>query len=171
MRGLCRLARAITAFGLPWHVLTCSGSAKRSLSLLTVDWLQAHSVAATQVLWCTAGPFCPYMITLHHPPPPSRDPRVLAAAVYSFYCLEIGFFLTAPIGCRGRLSVRDSSLFCMVTWDQSFLVMTRRAAIQALEPVHNPEIPASTCSGFWHPAHWFRWNCQSCCKSPLDSPV
>lgn len=44
LRGLCRLAQAVTAFGLPWHVLTCSTNTWCSLSLLTVHWLQAYTV-------------------------------------------------------------------------------------------------------------------------------
>lgn len=87
-----------------WPTLACFDlQPQRQAQSLFVDSSLAastHCVAATQVLWCSAGLFRPYMITLHHPSlPPSPDLRVLAAAVCSFYCLEIGFFLTALIGC------------------------------------------------------------------------
>lgn len=64
LRGLCRLAQAITAFGLPWHVLTCSTNTKCSLSLLTVHLLQAdtlwllHRLCAVITVRTKAGPKC-----------------------------------------------------------------------------------------------------------------
>lgn len=102
-----------------WPTLACFDLQRqlRAQPLFVDSSLAAstHCVAAAQVLWCTAGLFRPYMTTRPTTPPPSPDLRVLAAAVCSFYCLEIGFFRTALIGCRGGLSVRDSSLFCTTT--------------------------------------------------------
>lgn len=59
-----------------WPTLACFDLQRqlRAQPLFVDSSLAAstHCVAAAQVLWCTAGLFRPYMITLHHhhPPPP-----------------------------------------------------------------------------------------------------
>lgn len=48
-------------------------------------------------------------------------------------CLKIGFYLTAPIGWCGRLSVHESS-YMDPRWSWSFLMVTRHPAIYTLIP-------------------------------------
>lgn len=118
------MARAITAFGLPWHVLTCSRSARRSLSLLTVHCKHTLCICHTGSLVHSRTVWSLYD---HPPPPPSPNLRVLAAAVCSFYCLEIGFLLTALIGC-----VED------------YLCVTH--PFSARRPAPRPELPGNDSS-------------------------
>lgn len=151
LRGLCRLAQAITAFGLPWHVLTCSTNTKCSLSLLTVHWLQAdtlwllHRLCAVITVCTKAGPKCLSWKCLFFVMDTVRTcaiggqgwsgPKCIAVLYLHIAeaCLKIWFSLTAPIGWCGRLSVHESS-YMDPCWSWSFLMVTRHPAIYTLIP-------------------------------------